>query len=127
MRQLADGDIDKTPGAPFELNVERREKGDPVFQDRSVPHDFNGVGFYDRLEIKHDARECCVKIGPDCSAAIGHEKRVIHTVAEPNAGTLCKRMVRRHYRTQLADSAGKHLQIAILCEVEPDPEVRLAV
>src|SRR5437868_5491427 len=34
MQQLADWHVDQPPGAAFELDIERGEKGDAVFQDR---------------------------------------------------------------------------------------------
>src|SRR4030088_1461694 len=107
LREFANVNIDETAGTSLKFNIEWREERDSVFQDRGVSHDFNCVSFYNWLEIKRCARECCIQIGSDRGAAVGHDDRVVHTVAEANAGALRQRMARRHYRTQLADCAGE--------------------
>src|SRR3979411_2894246 len=69
LREFANVNIDKAAGTSLKFNIEWREERDSVFQDRGVSHDFNCVSFYNRLEIKRCARECCIKVGSERGAA----------------------------------------------------------
>src|SRR5438552_3828248 len=82
----------------------------PIARGRVRLHSLTAVGFFYRRENKHGSREDGVKVWPDCRTAIGSEKLELHAGAELIAGTLRKPMVRPHYRTQHANTPGKHLE-----------------